>query len=477
MTDIDAQLGVDTNEGGVAAIADWNLGGAMLTSITAWRFWNWDAANDRDYTGIPIQIEQHIPSRQDQYSQELRLASNGDGALSYVGGLYFFRQRVVGRPISIYGPAAARYLIGTTTGTNATPVPANLLDGYGTDGRTDFQSNSYAAFGEVNWRPIDRVTLTGTYDTFTFGGPPTTNTALINAQLSILRGQNYAAKVNDGALTGRANIAWQATDNVLGYASYARGEKSGGINMSGLPLNDQNLPAIGTAVVRPEKNTAYEVGLKTRLFDNRLTFNIDAFYTRVTDFQTNVSDTRAAAALRTYLANIPKVTVKGVEADAVAAVTGELSLRASVAYADGKYASYPAGPCPIELIGNTAAPCNLSGTGLPGLPKWSSTVGGDYLRPVGSLAGSLFAHADANYRSKQFGDPTGSRFTTIGSYTIVNGSVGYRSDKGWEIAVFARNLFDRNYIQNVTIQAGNSGLILATPSDPRTIGVTFRARQ
>ncbi|MEO6093780.1 MAG: TonB-dependent receptor [Novosphingobium sp.] len=488
VTDIDAPLGVDTNEGGVAAIADWDIGAAVLTSVSAWRFWNWDAANDRDYTGIPIQIEQHIPSRQDQYSQELRIASNGERAISYVGGLYFVRQRVGGRPISIYGPAASRYLIGATTGVNATPVPANLLDGYGTDGRTDFQSNSYAAFGEVNWRPVERVTLTGglrytyehktgTYDTFVSGGPPIANAALINARLSILRGQTYAARVNDGALTGRANIAWAVTDYVLGYASYARGEKSGGINMSGLPLNDQNLPAIGTATVRPEKNTAYEVGLKTRLFGNRLTFNIDAFYTRVTDFQTNVSDTRAAAALRTYLANIPKVTVKGFEADAVAAVKGDLSLRASVAYADGKYDRYPAGPCPIERIGNSAAACDLSGVGLPGLPRWSWTVGGDYLRPLGALGGSLFAHADANYRSRQLGDPTGSRFTTIGGYTVVNGSVGFRNAKGWEIAVFARNLFGRDYIQNVTIQAGNSGLILATPSDPRTIGVTLRARQ
>jgi iron complex outermembrane receptor protein len=330
-TDIDAALGVDTNEGGVGVIADWNLGAATLTSVSAWRFWNWDADNDRDYTGIPIQTEQHIPSRQDQYSQELRLASNGDHKLSYVGGLYFFRQRVIGRPISIYGPAAARYLIGTSTGTGAaaTAVPSNLLDGYGTDGRTDFRSDSYAAFGEVNWKPIDRLTLTGglrytyeekegTYDTFTFGGLQTTNAALNAAKLSILRGQNYAASDKDGALTGRGNIAYQATDNVLAYASYARGEKSGGINMSGLPLNDQNQPAIGTAVVRPEKNTAYEIGLKTQLFDNRLIFNVDGYYTRVTDFQSNVTDTRAAAALRTYLANIPKVTVRGFEADATA---------------------------------------------------------------------------------------------------------------------------------------------------------------
>ncbi|WP_445262333.1 glycosyl hydrolase family 95 catalytic domain-containing protein, partial [Pseudomonas sp. EA_5y_Pfl2_R50] len=78
VTDIDAALGVNTNEGGVSAIADWNVGFATLTSVSAWRFWNWDAANDRDYTGIPVQLSQHIPSRQDQYSQELRLASNGE---------------------------------------------------------------------------------------------------------------------------------------------------------------------------------------------------------------------------------------------------------------------------------------------------------------------------------------------------------------------------------------------------------------
>ncbi|MET0308702.1 MAG: TonB-dependent receptor [Sphingomonas sp.] len=488
LTDIDAPLGVDTNEGGVSAIADWNLGPVTLTSVSAWRFWNWDAANDRDYTGIPIQLVQHIPSRQDQYSQELRLASNGEGPLTYVGGLYFFRQRVIGRPISIYGPQAAYWLIGPTTGANATPVPANLLDGYGTDGRTDFQSNSYAAFGEVNWRPLDGLTLTGglrytyenkqgSYDTFVFGGLPTTNTALVNAKLSILRGQSYDAKIDDGSLTGRANIAYQVTGDLLGYASFARGAKSGGINMSGLPLDNQNLPALGTAVVRPEQNTNYEVGLKTQLFDRRLLFNIDAFYTRVTDFQSNVTDTRAAAALRTYLANIPRVTVKGFEADANAVITRDFSLRASVAYADGKYASYPAGPCPIEAIGNATTACDLSGVGLPGLPKWSVTLGSDYAVPIAPLDGSVFLHADSISKTRQFGDPTGSRYTVIDGYTNVNASIGFRAAQGWELAVFARNLFNADYIQNVTIQAGNSGLILATPSDPRVIGVTFRARQ
>ncbi len=485
-TDIDAQLSVDTNEGGMAAIADWNLGPATLTSVTAWRFWNWDAANDRDYTGIPIQLTQHIPSRQDQYSQELRVASNGDHKLGYVGGLYFFRQRIIGRPISIYGPLATYWLLG---GPSAA-LPGNLLDGYGTDGRTDFQSNSYAAFGEVNWQPLTGLTLTGglrytyedkkgSYSTFTFGGPAIVTAAQRTSQLSILRGQTYAASVDNGALTGRANLAYEVTDGILGYASVARGAKSGGINMSGLPLDNNNLPALGTAVVRPEQNTAYEAGVKTRLFDNRLILNIDGYYTRVTDFQANVTDTGAAVALRTYLANIPEVVVKGFEADATALLGRDWQLRAAVAYADGKYVSYPNGPCPIERIGSGTTACDLSGKGLASLPRWSVTLGADYDHPVDLLGrdGAVFLHADSSSRTSQFGDPTASAYTIIGGYTIVNGSVGVRVGKGLEIAVFARNLFDKDYIQNVTIQAGNSGLIVGTPSDPRTIGLTLRARQ
>ena len=96
MGDIDAALKVATNEGGVSALADWNLGAFTLTSVSAWRFWNWDAANDRDYTGLSIQTVQHIPSRQDQYSQELRLASNGINRVDYVAGIYWFAQTITG---------------------------------------------------------------------------------------------------------------------------------------------------------------------------------------------------------------------------------------------------------------------------------------------------------------------------------------------------------------------------------------------
>lgn len=489
LTDIDAPLAVRTSEGGVAATADWDIGPATITSISAWRFWNWGAANDRDYTGLPIQLIQRIPSRQDQISQELRIASDGDRALSYVAGLYYFRQVLTGQPNSVYGPYGAPWLIGPTTGTGATPVPANLLDGYGQTGDTRFAANSYAAFGEVNWRILPRLTLTGglrytyedkkgDYSTQVFGGLATNSAALNNAKLGVLRPQTYSARDRDGSFSGRANIAWQAVDDVLIYGSFARGFKSGGINMSGLPLDANNQPALATAVVRPERNTTWEAGIKGTLWDRRLTLNLAAYHTTVRDFQATVVDSSQTVALRGYLSNIPEVRVKGVEADAMLRI-GALTLTGALAYGDGTYTDYPAGPCPLEVQTAATAACYLTGKRLAGLPRWSETLSADYAVPVGR--GAVFVHADSNWRSGYFGDPTLSRFTWVEGYNLTNASLGYRREDadgmGWEIAVFARNLFDADYIQNLTIQAGNSGLILGTPSDPRTVGVTLRVRR
>lgn len=482
-TDIDAALGVNTNEGGVSGTAEWNLGRATITSVSAWRFWNWDAANDRDYTGIPIQTTQHIPSRQDQFSQELRIASNGHSALEYVAGLYFFRQKITGNPISIYSSAATYWLL-PASGTRTSA----LLNGYQSSGRTNFRTNSYAAFAEVTWRPLDRLALTGGirytqedkdgyYRQSTSGGVAPT-AALQTDQQGILRAQTYSAHDSNGSASGRVNIAYDLIDGVMAYASFAKSQKSGGINMSGLPVNSSNQTVLTTAVVRPEKNTTWEAGFKTAFFDRALTFNVNGYYIEVKDFQANIVDNSATVALRSYLANIPKVRVKGIEVDAAAHIGSRFTLRAAGSLSDGVYKSYAQGPCPIERTGSATAVCDLTGKGLPGLPKWSGSAGGEYVAPltVKGTEGSVFLRGDVFARTKIFGEATDSAYTVIPGYAIVNASIGYRTPN-WEVAVFARNLFNKDYLQNVTVQAGNSGLIVGTPSDPRMFGATLRVRQ
>jgi len=486
LTDIDADLGVDTNEGGISAIANYTMGSATMTSVSAWRFWNWDAANDRDYTGLPIQMTQHIPSRQDQFSQELRIASNQQGPVEYVAGFYYFHQKIVGHPISVYGSLATYWLL-------AAGRPANLLDGYRTSGKTDFRTDSYGAFAELTWHATNRLALTGgirytyedkggVYDVLTSGGLTTGLTpSLISDKSSILRSQSYTGHIDDGSASGRVNLSYRLTDNIIAYASYARSQKSGGINMSGLPVYPSGVagqtpgnPILSTVTVRPEQNMTREGGFKTSFFNRSLIINVNGYYTRVRDFQANVVDNAAVVALRSYLANIPLVTVKGVELDASAQLGSRITLRASGAYADGRYASYPAGPCPIELTGSSTAQCNLTGKGLPGLPKWSGSLGGQYTLPIRS--GDVFVRADASAKTSIFGDATGSAYTVIPSYALANASIGFQSPNGWEVAMFARNLFNRDYLHNVTVQAGNSGLIVGMPSDPQMFGLTVRVR-
>ena len=489
LIDIDAPLHIDTQDGGVSLIADWDFGPATLTSVTAWRYWDWDVANDRDYTGIPIQMVQRIPSRQDQYSQEFRIASNGDAKLRYVVGLFYYTQEINGRPISTYGPEAAYWLLNPANFT--VPIPPELLDGYTQEGDSHFEMDSYAAFGEVNYDFTERLTGTlglrytyedkdGTFATQVFGGldltglPAATAAELARAKLSIFRPQSYSAHDDGGSLSGRANLASTFTDHLMGYVSYAYGYKSGGLNMSGLPLTAQNQPALATAVIDDERNTTYEVGLKYTMWDQRATLNLAGYWTVVEDYQANIVSSQETAAIRSYPANIPQVRVRGVEADFAALLFTGFTLRASVAYADGEYTDYPAGPCPLEVQTAATVACDLTGESLAGLSDWVGTLGFDYEVPLG--VGEFLLHVDSSSRSGYNSDTSGSRYTSIDGYNVTNASVGYRFQGGWEIDVWARNVFDSDYITALTIQTGNSGLILGQPGDPRIWGVTLRAR-
>ena len=485
LTDIDAAVAADTNQGGVSAVTDVDLGSATLTSVSAWRFWNWNAANDRDYTRLSIQTIQRIPSRQDQFSQELRLASSEavDSAhpgLGWVVGAHFFHQKLKGEPTTVYGGHASFWLLGP-----APQSPSDLLDGYGSFGRTRFVSTSYAGFGEAVWRPVfaPRLALTGglrhtwerksgRFASAVSGGATPADAAQASAKLSILRPQSYSATVEEASLSGRVNIAYDLAEGVVGYASWSHGSKSGGINMSGLPLDAANNPALTTAAIRPERNTTWEAGLKGQTADRRLTANLALFSTVVRDFQANVVDT-GPGALRGYLANIPRVTVQGAELDVVLAPIDTLSLRVGIARADGRYAAYPSGPCPLELVTSGTTACDLTGRLLTNLPKWTLTAGIDAVQPIGD--GQIILRIDSATRSSASGDGPASAALMLPGYTLINTSIAYARGS-WEIGLFARNLTDANYLQNVTAQAGNSGLVLGTPSEPRLFGVTLRWR-
>jgi iron complex outermembrane recepter protein len=307
------------------------------------------------------------------------------------------------------------------------------------------------------------------------GGLATTNAALVSSKLSIFRPQAYDVGFTDSAVTGDINLSWKPADNLNLYASYARGFKSGGINLAGLPFNATNNPALNRAIVSPEKSNAYELGLKTQWFGRKLTANFAIFRNDVRDFQANVVDT-GPGALRGYLANIERVRSQGAEADLTVSPIGGFSTYLRGAYTDAKYISFTNAPCPLELIGNSTSQCDLSGKELPGTSPWSLSYGAEYRRPVSGANGEAYIGLDGNYRSAFFADASDSKYLRIRGYALANLRVGFKSDHGWEVFGLVRNLFDKNYLTLLTPQSGNSGFVSGVPGDPRTVQVTARYR-
>jgi iron complex outermembrane recepter protein len=471
---IDTNTPAQANQviGGVSLIADWDFGPATLTSVSAWRTWNWDPANDRDFTRLAIQTQSKNPDNQNQYSQEFRLTSNGFNTVDYVVGLYYFRQLIDATPIAEYGADATRWLL-----PQFPTLPANLLDGYRSDADAHSDTKSYAAFAQVTWNATERLHVTpglrytyedkfGSFDQVVAGGLATTDPTLIARKLSIVRPQAYEVSFTDGSLSGQINVAYDIAPDIMGYVAYSKGYKSGGINLAGIPTDAAGNPVFTTARIKPEDGTTYEVGLKTQFFARTLTANLAAFYTTVHDYQVNVVDS-GPGALRGYLSNIEEVRSKGFELDAAWSPIDSISSYLSLAWTEGNYESFVNGPCPLERIGTATTACDLSGRPLPGLPKWAISLGGEYRTDL--LSGTGYVGFDATYRSDQYSDASDSQYLVIDGYSLVNFRAGWVSPSGvWEGFVWVKNAFDTEYFQYMSVQPGNSGAIFALLGDPRT---------
>src|SRR5262249_48818032 len=111
VTDLDADINARQEVGGASLVANWDVGFATITSVTAWRYWDWDPANDRDFIGLPVTTVSQNPSHQTQVSQELRLASNGESKLQYTVGAFVFHQKINTSGSQVQGPAASRWLL------------------------------------------------------------------------------------------------------------------------------------------------------------------------------------------------------------------------------------------------------------------------------------------------------------------------------------------------------------------------------
>ena len=492
---------------GVQSNVDWKLDFATLTSITAYRWWDWDPANDGDSTALPVTTIAQQVNRQRQFSQELRLASSGHTRLSWVLGGYYFWQTVRGYGTYAYGadaPAWYRPTVAAVAGKfGQTGLSAATLDAIGAGALNGFREDSYsdpitkslAAFGQTDLKITPQLSLTtglrfthedksGTFYEGWTNVPSTTGLSPIQVSIAtavrsaffplIAQGTApYNPSFTNNNLSGLASLGWKITPDVLLYGSYSRGNKSGGLNLT-------VLPAGVNPVVAPEKVDAYEVGFKSQFLNRKLTLNAAGFWTDIANYQNQIYDVSTVPA-RQYIANIPKVRSRGIESDVSWQVSDRLGLYGNFAYTDATYVSYTNAPAAFEYA-NVSATQDLSGKQLPGVSKFAYSLGADGNLPVGEYDGhdlELYAHADWFHRSTFNAALQNSAWTQVAGYGLVNARLGLRASDGrFDVSLWAKNLFNKNYFASLSssVTAGSGGLVTGVLGDPRTYGITARTK-
>jgi iron complex outermembrane receptor protein len=232
-----------------------------------------------------------------------------------------------------------------------------------------------------------------------------------------------------------------------------------------------NQPILSAAVIKPEGVHHVEAGIKTSP-TQRSTANVTFYDTEVDDYQTQVQNGQLGVN-RGYLANARKVRVRGAELDGSVRVGDHVSLHTALAYTDGKYVSFTDAPVPLEETGGPATSKDISGSVLPGISKWSGTVGGEITAPIRG-GGELFGGFDVYYRDDFSSSPTPSAYLNIDAYSLLNLRLGYRMANGWSGYAWVRNALDEDYFEQLLAAGGNAGQYAAVLGDPRTVGVTFR---
>jgi iron complex outermembrane receptor protein len=438
---------IDNRVWGITGEIEWDVGPGTITSISNYRETESLIILDVDQTVAPMfSTERDSPHK--QYSTELRYASTNWDNFDFVAGVFYFYQD---------------HFLARRTFQMITPT-SPMRDLRSDTGQTH---KSFSVFAEGNYHVTEDLTITvggrwshekKSFFQEPFGAFPNTGPRISPDPVSW---DNFGPK---------AGISYQVRDNVLAYFTYSRGFKSGGWNGRG-----------GTATTigpyDPEVVDAFEFGIKSDFFDNRVRLNLALFWNDYEDLQRTVIRFLPGAAnpQETVTSNAASASVKGVEFELTALPVEGLQLNANIAYLDAGYSSFcadlngpsmfdmaPTSPCggeSINITDGTTGPGlyllddDFSGTPLQRAPKWQLTLGATYEFAVGD-AGFVVLNASYNYVSNLNVEVRGFPLSNRGKVNLVDASITFKDvDDRFSLSVYGKNMTNERYLNNYTAVA------------------------
>lgn len=380
--------------------------GLALTAQTSWMKWDSARRLDQDYTNV-LALDQLDDEANEVFSQELRLASPAEDRFSYIVGLYFY-----------HNDYSVRRRFESDLGED---LDANARI------KTDF----YSAFVSARYRMTDQLAVLGGVRQAWEDKTPTYD---ISGSLAVPIAPVTLATTNQSNTDYNIGAEYAVRDNVMVYATYARGSKNGGF---------QSIPSlVSLAEYGTEVAQSIEIGAKYDL-GRRAALEIAVFDTRVNDFQTGRLVTIPGFPLPlTQIANVDARTT-GAEATGRWTLSPSLSVSGTVVYADSRF---------TQGLLNEVSPGVFrdeiyDGMPLPRAPLWSGELGLDYDTSLGrdftlSVSGKLrYADdADLQLRANNPSAPKSDAHTLL-SLEVRLG----KPSAGWSVALIGNNLTDERY--------------------------------
>ncbi len=420
--DIGAKAWRDIHGGSITVDAD--AGGlGDVTFIGAYRKMENDRTSDTD--GGPTSVAgttQAVAS--DQWSGELRLAS-APGTFQYVVGAFWFDQQATN----------------TTDSCALSALPASLR-GCGTT-FSEVSTRAMALFANLDYALTERLRLSaGVRWTDERKDLRASQTAIAVNPIAIPLEKD---RLDASDVSPTFGASFKATEDVMLYATAARGFRSGGWNTEIVTGNPRTIAGREFA---DESMWNYEAGLKTQAWDGRLTFNTALFQMNYTDMQVVrlepfvLNGVPVPGALVSTITNAGKSKVRGGEFEFRLRATDALMLSGGVGYADAQYTSYSdrtAGGAVLDFKGNR----------LDIAPKTTYNLSAAYEQPISDRV-KFSARLDWNSRSDYYrlgGRANNPATDLLQGYDLLSGRIGVvAADGRWELFLVGVNLADSDYV-------------------------------
>jgi iron complex outermembrane receptor protein len=474
---------------GIALKIDFDLRRNLtLKSITAFRQWNHEHVNaDPDFGPADLFVLNE-PADIKNLSQELNLTL-ATARVNLLAGFYYGSENYRGWRSAETGSDADNYLNALISGPQKCLPPfvstgclfpvgigALLPDGEFTHENYRQDSDGYALYADATTTLSDRFDLdtgvrynvehkTGGVDnTYWYDsaivrgfraalgipddGTPRNGFDLVGTKYS----PSFSTSTRGDKWTGVVALEFNASRNLMAYASYQRGYKAGGVNLY------REAVLTDTTVYAPEVGDSVEVGVKSSYLNGRARTDVAIFNEAFSNLQVNFFD-----GLNFRTENTGEARSRGVEVEQHLLIGERFTTSFWVTYLDSKFTTI-----------NEPYLSYLVGRDTPRAPRWGGVAQAVYDRPLKS-GFALFARGMVSYTGDHYVGADVDTEQKVGSYVITDASIGVRNDaRGWEILLSCSNCGDQTYRTiyfNSTFQPGSYNAYL---NPPRMYGVTFR---